>query len=107
MNVAVKLQAAEIDTVVTTDIHRLIRLPMTLHGKTAWQVQPISLDDLSDYDPFKEAVVFDGGDLKIQTRWVPKFRIKEDEYGPFEEEEVSLPLAAALYVLCKGGGRIV
>ncbi len=40
---ALKLQASEIDTVVTTDIHRLIRMPKTLHGKTGWQVQTIPI----------------------------------------------------------------
>jgi DNA primase small subunit len=106
MTVAIKMQASEIDTVVTTDIHRLIRLPFSLHGKTAWQVQPILLDNLADYDPFDEAVAFDGEDLRLKVRWVPKFRIRDDYYGPFEGEEVTLPLAAALFVLCKGGGMI-
>jgi len=37
IKLAIKKQAAYIDSVVTTDIHRLIRLPMTLHGKTGLQ----------------------------------------------------------------------
>ncbi len=106
MTIAIKMQAADIDTVVTTDIRRLIRLPFSLHGKTAWQVQPILLDNLADYDPLDEAVAFEGEDLRLKVRWVPKFRIKDDYYGPFEGEEVTLPLAAALFVLCKGGGMI-
>jgi DNA primase small subunit len=49
LKVALELQASEIDTVVTTDIHRLIRLTNTLHGKTGWQVQSIPYVSYPDF----------------------------------------------------------
>jgi DNA primase small subunit len=106
MEEAVKLQAAQIDTVVTTDVHRLIRLPRTLHGKTGWQVQPIPLNRLPDYDPLKSAITLKGDELELYIKWAPRFRIGTHYYGPYEEEKVNLPLEAAIFVLCKKGGRI-
>ncbi|MFP3952320.1 MAG: DNA primase small subunit domain-containing protein [Candidatus Bathyarchaeia archaeon] len=103
---AIKEQAAEIDTVVTTDIHRLIRIPNTLHGKTGWEVQNVPLDTLTDYNPLQEAIVFTEGTQKVYIKWTPRFKIGESEYGPYEDEKIELPTSAALFVLCKKGGRI-
>jgi DNA primase small subunit len=53
---AVEVQG-ETDAPVTTDIHRLIRLPGSLHGGTGFRVLPISLDRLPEFDPFSAALV--------------------------------------------------
>jgi DNA primase small subunit len=106
MEIAVKEQAADIDTVVTTDIHRLIRLPNTLHGKTGWQVQTINLDGLPDYDPMTSAIAFRSGEAKVYVRHAPKVRIADKEYGPYTQETVTVPMAVALFLLCKKGARI-
>ena len=106
MEIAVKEQAADIDTVVTTDIHRLIRLPNTLHGKTGWQVQTIKLDSLPDYDPLTSAIAFRTGEAKVYVRHAPKVRIGDAEYGPYTQESVTVPLATAIFLLCKKGARI-
>jgi DNA primase small subunit len=103
---ALKLQASEIDTVVTTDIHRLIRMPKTLHGKTGWQVQTIPYGQLPSYNPLQEAVIIRGEPVKLKFLWAPKIKILDTEYGPYEEEEATLPLEAALFYLCKKGARV-
>ena len=103
---AVKLQASEIDTVVTTDIHRLIRLPNTLHAKTGWQTQTIQYGHLSNYDPLREAPILRGDPVKLEFRHAPKIKILDTWYGPYEEEEATLPLEAALFFLCKQGARV-
>ena len=106
MELAVKEQAANVDTVVTTDIHRLIRLPNTLHGKTGWQVQTIQIDSLPDYDPMTSAIAFKTGEAKIFVRYAPKVRIADADYGPYCQETVTVPLAVAMFLLCKKGARI-
>jgi DNA primase small subunit len=103
---AVKLQAADIDTVVTTDIHRLIRLPNTLHGKTGWQVQTIPYGDLPDYDPLRSAIVLRGPHVKLEFREAPIIKIDETIYGPYSWETAELPLEAAMFYLCKKGARL-
>jgi len=103
---AVKLQASDIDTVVTTDIHRLIRLPNTLHGKTGWQVQTIPYGGLPDYDPLRSAIAITGPPVKLEFRGAPAIRIGEAWYGPYGSEVAEVPLEAALFFLCKKGARI-
>lgn len=103
---AIKLQASEIDTVVTTDINRLIRLPNTLHGKTGWQVQTIPYEAISDYNPLQSAVVINGPTVKLQFKHTPKIKINDVEYGPYENEQAELPLGAAIFFLAKKGAMI-
>lgn len=92
---------AEIDTVVTTDIHRLIRLPETLNGKTGLRATPVS--NLETFDPFRDPIAFEG-EATVRVAEAPAFRIGEATYGPYSNEEVTLPAAAAMLLLCKGAG---
>lgn len=107
MEAAVKEQASAIDTVVTMDLHRLIRLPNTLHGKTGWLAQSVDIDELEDYDPLTEAIAFRDGTQTVYIRRAPRFTIGGEAYGPYEGREVELPLAAAVYLLCKKAARVV
>ncbi|NIQ04265.1 MAG: hypothetical protein GWO20_00600, partial [Candidatus Korarchaeota archaeon] len=84
-------QSSKIDTVVTTDIHRLIRLGNTLHGKTGLKKIGVAIKELEDFDPFKDAVVFKEGTVKILVSDAPKFRIGDEIYGPYKEEKIELP----------------
>ncbi len=106
VDVAAKLQASEIDTVVTTDIHRLIRLPNTLHGKTGWQVQTVPYGGLPDYDPLSSAAIIRGDPVKLEFRDAPRMRVNDQWYGPYCGESAELPLEAALFYLCKKGARL-
>jgi DNA primase small subunit len=53
---AIEVQA-ETDGPVTTDIHRLIRLPGSLHGGTGLRVVPLTREAVDDFDPFRDATV--------------------------------------------------
>ena len=99
---SVEMQSVKVDTVVTTDIHRLIRLPNTLHGKTGLMKVPLLTGEIENFDPLKEAVAFRKGVVTIYIEEAPKFRIGEETFGPFKDEKAELPTAAALLLLCKG-----
>lgn len=90
---------ADIDTVVTADTHRLIRLPETLNGKTG--LRAATVPDLNTFDPFTSALAFEGEET-IKTTKTPSFRIADKHYGPYNEEIVTLPTSAAMLLLCKG-----
>jgi DNA primase small subunit len=98
---AVEQEAVQIDTVVTTDIHRLIRLADTLHGKTGLKKVIIPVSDIDSFDPLKSAVAFRGGAVRLFVSEAPEFRLGDTRYGPFKDAEVELPTAAALFLLCK------
>jgi DNA primase small subunit len=101
-----KSQSAKIDTVVTTDVHRLIRLPGTLHGKTGFKKARIPIESLEDFDPFKKAIAFKEGTIKTVVSDAPKFRLNNEEFGPFRNEKVELPIAAALLLICKNRAEL-
>ncbi|UCH57816.1 MAG: DNA primase small subunit PriS [Candidatus Bathyarchaeota archaeon] len=106
LEAAVREQASAIDTVVTTDLRRLIRLPNTLHGKTGWLTQNIPIDDLADYDPLTQAIAFTEGTERVFINRAPEIVLSGETYGPFEEESLELPLAVAIFLLCKNAARV-
>ncbi len=107
LSVAVKGQASEIDTVVTTDLKRLIRLHDALHGKTGWLTQKIPEDQLTDYDPFEEAIAFRDGEVKLNIKHTPMIEMMGKTYGPYDSEVVTVPLAVGIFILCRKAGRLV
>jgi len=102
----VEMQSAKIDTVVTTDVHRLIRLTNTLHGKTGLKKIEVPIADIEQFDPFKSAIAFKEGTLKVLVSDAPEFRLGDQTYGPYKNRQVELPTAAALLLLCKGMAEV-
>ncbi len=58
----------ETDAPVTTDIHRLIRLPGSLHGGTGFRVVPLGRDAVDGFDPFRDALLapIDGAATRVR-----------------------------------------
>jgi DNA primase small subunit len=94
-------QATKIDTVVTTDIHRLIRMNGTLHGKTGLKKVEFKSKELQIFDPFSEAVAFKKGKVKVLVSDAPEFRMSGETLGPYKNQTVELPVAAAVLLICK------
>jgi DNA primase small subunit len=103
----VESQSVKIDTVVTPDINRLIRLPNSLHGKTGLKKLVFPAAEIEDFDPLKSAVAFKDGNATVDVSVAPQFRVEDELYGPFERQKVELPTAAALMLLCKGVAKVV
>ena len=100
------IESAKIDTVVTTDIHRLIRMNGTLHGKTGLMKIDFTIGNLKDFDPFREAVAFKDGTAKVFVSSAPEFQIGGRMFGPYKNETVELPSAAAVLLVCKGRAEV-
>jgi DNA primase small subunit len=99
---AVEMQSVKIDTVVTADVHRLIRLANTIHGETGLRKVQISPSGIEQFDPFTSAVAFKQGFVTVDIAEAPEFRMEGANYGPFKNQRVELPTAAAMFLLCKG-----
>jgi DNA primase small subunit len=104
---SIKLQSAKIDTVVTTDIHRLIRLAGTLHGKTGLKKAEVSISNIEEFDPFKSAIAFRKGTVTVFVSNVPEFRLSDEIFGPYKNQKVELPTAAAVLLICKNRAEVV
>ncbi|MBE0527263.1 MAG: hypothetical protein IH631_09990, partial [Candidatus Thorarchaeota archaeon] len=100
---AVELFGSEIDRPVTHDIHRVIRLIGSLHGKTGFTVTELTRDSLDKFNPFNDAIAFNEGTLNVRFHKgsVPAFIINDEKYGPFNGGSTELPTAAAVFVLGK------
>src|SRR2546427_653553 len=94
------VERAKIDTVVTTDVHRLIRFSGTLNAHTGLLAMRVPEEGIDEFDPFTQAVAFQG-QMKVRVKESPKFRIGERSFGPYRDEMVELPSAAAMLLLCK------
>jgi len=99
---AIELQRCEIDERVTTDVRRLIRLPGSLHGDTGLIAKPLSLRELDSFDPLKDSVAFREGEVKVRVGKCPRLTLMGECFGPFDGDAVTLPTAAAFYLLRSG-----
>jgi DNA primase small subunit len=102
----IELQSARIDTVVTMDVHRLIRLVGTLHGKTGLKKAEVSIGGLKKFDPLRDVVAFEKGTVKVFVHESPEFRIGDISYAALKEKDAELPTAAAMFLLCKGAAEV-
>lgn len=108
---------AEIDQPVSVDIHRLIRYPGTLHGKTGFKVQELTLKELDTFNPlnqsndFLDPIVFKSNNtqkLEIIEKKVPLISIKGDNFGPYiQGERIEVPHHIAVLFLCKGVAKTI
>ncbi|HME53558.1 MAG TPA: DNA primase small subunit domain-containing protein [Candidatus Lokiarchaeia archaeon] len=108
MNFIIADIKCEIDVPVTIDIHRLIRAPNTLHGKTGFKNMKLTRDQLTTFDPFTDAVAFKGNEERIKMLGdVPRFRIEDRNYGPYAKDDIeTMSLGAAVFLMCKNLGVV-
>jgi DNA primase small subunit len=101
----IRKATAVIDEPVTTDVHRLIRLPGSLNGKTGFLVKKLEVGSLQAFDPFRQAQVFEGT-AEVFVDDSPAFRIGDVEYAPMHQVKKQLPLSVAIFLLCKGVAKL-
>ena len=100
---AIEVQG-ETDAPVTTDIHRLIRLPGSLHGGTGFRVQPLTREGLDSFDPLRDAL------LPSVDKESVEVELTEPVHYPFAVAPVdgaagdrrSYPTPVALFLLLRG-----
>jgi len=108
IKLAVDELSAKIDEKVTIDVHRLIRLPGTLHGKTGLKVLELSaseLEALTAEDILRRALVFGNEEVRVRIDKPPSralFYTVEGSSGV-----IKAPLHLALYLCLNGGAEIL
>ncbi|MCW4018708.1 MAG: hypothetical protein NWF00_08560 [Candidatus Bathyarchaeota archaeon] len=99
-------EISQIDTVVTTDVHRLIRANGTLHGKTGLLKIEFPVKQLDTFDPFEEAVAFKKGTAQIVVSNAPQFSLRGETFGPYKNQTVTVSTAAAVLLILKGRAKL-
>jgi len=100
-------QMSPIDRQTSVDLYKIVRVPETLHGQTGFIAKTLSIDQLKDFDPFRDSVVFGSELVKIHIEKTPKFSLKGENFGPYENVTTELPLFVAVYLIGKGCAVLV
>ncbi len=98
---AVDETSAETDEPVTTDTRRLIRLPGSLHGGTGLRVAPLERDELEEFEPLRDAVVFSTREQTVVAPEPVEFEVGGRRFNT-EAGEVSFPEYAAVFGMLRG-----
>ncbi len=53
-----RIRFPRLDTKVSIDVNRLLRMPFSIHGKTGRVVRPIPIEQVDVFDPFEEPSIF-------------------------------------------------
>jgi DNA primase small subunit len=104
---AVEVQG-ETDAPVTTDIHRLIRLPGSLHGGTGFRVQPLTRDGLDDFEPFRDAWLAAPDGDRTAVTFTEEFRypLAGGELHGRAGGTDELPTPVALFLVLRGEAAV-
>ncbi|TLY12961.1 MAG: hypothetical protein E6K86_10760 [Thaumarchaeota archaeon] len=100
INRAIEAQVSRVDPSVTTDIHRVFRMPGTLHGSTG--LLKMKVKSLDRFKPLSDPVVLGSTRVKVTVKYSPQFTLNGERLGPFKSESVSIPAYAAVYLLARG-----
>jgi DNA primase small subunit len=95
----VKEMGVKIDPQVTTDVHRIFRMPGTLNSKSG--LSKTKCTDLFSFDPFVDACLLGDDIINIRLKSPVRFRIKKNIFN-ISKESAELPAYAAVYLMCKG-----
>ena len=94
----------KIDPNVTMDIHRIFRLPGSINSKSG--LAKIYCKDLPKFDPYTEASFLGDDTVEILANCPIEFKLKNKKFGPYNNEKISVPTFAAVYMISKKFARI-
>lgn len=98
------INVVKIDPNVSIDIHRIFRLPNSLHEKSG--LVKGECRDLLDCDPFTEFVPFGDEKVQIFVKYFPGIKIKGERF-PTCKGRCAVPKFLAIYLISKGLASIV
>ena len=88
-----------IDSQVTTDVHRIFRMPGTLNSKSG--LAKTLCTNLDSFDPFTEACVLSETRVSVRLKCPVKFKLGGKSFN-VSKESAELPAYAAVFLICKG-----
>jgi DNA primase small subunit len=89
----------KLDAQVTSDVHRIFRMPGTLNGKSG--LAKTFFTDPESFDPFRDSCVIGDTNVHVRLKCQVKFRLKGKSFN-LSKQSAELPAYAAVYLICKG-----
>jgi DNA primase small subunit len=94
-----KDMGVRLDPQVTTDVHRVFRMPGTLNGKSG--LAKAKCSDLYSFDPFVDACQLGDGKVSVRLKAAIKLKLMGKSFN-ISKESAEMPAYAAVYLMCKG-----
>ena len=94
-----KDMGVRIDPQVTTDVHRVFRMPGTLNSKSG--LSKTKSSDLYSFDPFVDACLLGDGKVSVRVKTPVRLKLKRNSFN-ISKESAEMPVYAAVYLMCKG-----
>jgi DNA primase small subunit len=94
-----KEMGVRLDPQVTTDVHRVFRMPGTLNSKSG--LAKTRCSDIYSFDPFIDACVLGDGKVSVRLKVHIKLKIMGKSFN-ISKESAEMPAYAAVYLMCKG-----
>jgi len=104
MQAWIREHAALVDEPVSTDIKRLIRMPGSLHGGSGLRVTPVQPDELPDFDPLTDAVVFGDEKVAVDVSMDLSMPLLGETFD-LQKGRCIVPEAVAVFLCCRGLGE--
>ncbi len=104
---AVASGSVKLDAMVTTDIHRVFRMPETLNNKTGLVKRKCT--DIAAFDPFVEAVALPEEDepISVKVDMCPQVALNGQSFGPIKSPtSAKVPLFLGVYLISRGSARL-
>ena len=90
----------KVDPNVTIDVHRIFRLGGTINSKSG--LTKIVCPDLAKFNPATDACFIDDDQVTVTANCPVGFKLKHKKFGPYDNEQLTIPKYAAVYMICKG-----
>jgi DNA primase small subunit len=96
----------EPDEPITLDIHRLFRLPGSLHGGTGLLCRGVPLDELAGFDPLRDALAFGFEPIEVHALQDADVELAGQRVTMREGANVNVPEAHAVHFIATGAADI-
>ena len=99
--------SVKLDAMVTTDIHRVFRMPETLNNKTGLVKRKCT--DVAAFDPFIEAVALPEEDelISVKVDMCPQVTLNSQSFGPITSPtSAKVPLYLGVYLISRGAAKL-
>ena len=100
LSLAIAKRGVDVDSPVTFDVHRLIRVPGTLHGDTGFVAKPLSITEIDKFDATIHAAAFKGT-AQVELTVPASLYFAGQEYS-LNTGKSEVPTSLAVLLTCKG-----
>lgn len=103
------MRTVAVDSAVTRDATKLIRVPNTIHGSTGLCAKIVSLKELQQFEPMHHALAFSKDLLNITAlEEIPELEMNNCIYEKIEcGKNAEVPECFGIYLALKGSAKII